>query len=340
MTPALERRKKVLLAPVEFLGRLRQETRLDDSYVVRDSIIIAGLTLPVLAVALAAELRARAGSATVAGVDPRAGLWSAVLLVLIAGLCWFAYRRLRELDTAFTTRKQLEHEVIRVAEFERTRIGQDLHDGLGQALTGIGFMSHALAHRLEKSVPGEAAEARRIGELVNAAIRQTREMARGLYPVELADNGLISGLDALVRGAEDLLDLDCRLSAQENANVLDRAKALHLYRIAQEAIDNAARHGEASLVRVSLSRRGSRVVLSVEDNGRGLPPSASTHGGLGLRIMEDRANLIGADFEMGRGEQGGTYVRCSLVHAQLPVELNTPRRDGSQAATTRRGDGS
>jgi len=216
--------------------------------------------------------------------------------------------------TDITERKLLEHTILEISGREQRRIGQDLHDGLGQHLTGIAFMSKVQEQRLaEKSQP-EAAEAAKIVRLVNEAIHKTRELARGLLPVQSDAQGLMSALQHFSSEVEDLFQIGCRFECEEPVLVPDEAAANHLYRIAQEAVHNAIKHGKARNIVIVLRAGNEGGVLSVQDDGEGIadpsPGSVGQQSGMGLHIMRYRVSVIGGSLEIARCGNHGTLVTC------------------------------
>lgn len=208
-----------------------------------------------------------------------------------------------------TERKQLEESILGISEKTRSEIGLELHDELGQQLTGIGFFGKMLENKLATRGMAEAADAARIVQGVAAAIDQTRTLARGLYPVELAENGLVDALEQLAHNTQAVFGVECTFKSLDPMVVYEDETAIHLYRIAQEAISNAIKHGKASRIQVSLQPDESGIHLSVSDNGIGLDRSTSSNPrGMGLRIMEYRASLIGATLDILHGARGGTIV--------------------------------
>jgi signal transduction histidine kinase len=208
-----------------------------------------------------------------------------------------------------TDRKRLEREILETASREQQRIGQDLHDGLGQHLTGITFMTKVLERKLTSKAPEEAKDAAEIGKLVIQALAQTRNLARGLFPAELERNGLVAALKELVTNVQDTCSVRCSLKADEKISVQDNVLATHVFRIAQEAINNSVKHGKAKIVDVTLSSNGDRIELVVSDDGTGISPEAKMDG-LGLRIMHYRARRIGGALEVATTEKGGTRITC------------------------------
>jgi two-component system sensor kinase FixL len=210
-----------------------------------------------------------------------------------------------------TERHLREKEILEISNREQLRLGQDLHDGLGQHLTGITFLSRALETKLSVRGIPEAEEVAEIGKLVMQALTQTRNLARGLFPVELA-SGVVQALKDLATTAEKLFNISCRLEADETIGVRNRTVAHHLFRVAQEAINNSVKHGRATQVLMNLRSDGDILTLTVRDNGIGLPDDAVQSKGLGLRIMSYRAQKIGGTLNIARGEEGGTVLTCSF----------------------------
>lgn len=210
-----------------------------------------------------------------------------------------------------TERHLREKEILEISNREQLRLGQDLHDGLGQHLTGITFLTRALATKLSGRGLPEAGEAAEIGNLVMQALTQTRNLARGLFPVELG-SGLLQALKDLAATAEKLFSIKCRLEADESIRVRNRTVAHHLFRLAQEAINNSVKHGRATQVALNLRSDGDVLTLAVRDNGIGLPDDATQSKGLGLRIMSYRAQKIGGALNIARAAEGGTVLTCSF----------------------------
>lgn len=210
-----------------------------------------------------------------------------------------------------TERKRMEREIVEVSGREQQRIGEDLHDGLGQHLTGITFLTKALERRLAPKSPEAAQEAAEIGRLVIQALAQTRNLARGLFPAELERNGLVAALRELTENVERTCGIRCTLQANEKISVHDNVLATHLFRIAQEAINNSVKHGQAKNVGVALDLRGDKLELTVTDDGVGFSPEVRMEG-LGLRIMNYRARRIGGELHVTPADRGGTRVTCAF----------------------------
>jgi PAS domain S-box-containing protein len=211
-----------------------------------------------------------------------------------------------------TERKRMEQAILEISSWEQRRIGHDLHDGLGQHLTGIAFMSKVLQQRLmDRAVP-EAGEAGRIVGLVNEAINKTRELARGLLPVVSDAHGLMGALQQWAGEVEDLFQVPCRFDCPDPVLINDVSVATHVYLIAHEAVSNALRHGRPAHIEMSLVARDGAATLTVEDDGIGLPRSPTGHTGLGVQIMNYRANMVGGSLDLRQRETGGTVVSCKF----------------------------
>lgn len=220
-------------------------------------------------------------------------------------------------------RKRLEKTVLDISEREQRRIGQDLHDGLGQHLTGIAFMAKVQEQKLtERQVP-EAADAARIVQFVNDAILKTRELARGLLPVVADAHGLMSALNQYASEIEDLFGIACWFQCEQPVLIHDAPMATHLYHIAQEAVNNAIKHGHAKTILIRLFAGEHEGTLLIRDDGLGIERPLGPHIGVGMHIMNYRAGMIGGTFEVRRDQPKGTIVTC-----RFPVEaMNTSSGD-------------
>jgi len=247
-----------------------------------------------------------------------------ILLTRLRALTDSLEVRVKERTTALTEqiaeRQRLERELLEVSEREQRRIGHDLHDSLGQHLTGAALAGQVLQGKLAARAAAEAADARKIVELVEEGIALSRTLAKGLHPIEFGAEGLMAALDELAAASTDLFRIFCRFDCESPVLVEDAAAARHLYRITQEAISNAVKHGKARNVTIRLEAGEDGTLLEVTDDGLGLPIHASKRGGMGLRIMAHRADMIGATFRASRGESGGTVVSCFL-----PQDGHLPR---------------
>lgn len=209
-------------------------------------------------------------------------------------------------------RRRLEKQLLSISDEEKRRIGADLHDGLGQYLTGIACLTTALRDRLAADSP-EAEQANHIAGLVNETLDRTRMLARGLCPVKVEQSGLYAALQDLAFEAAHLHGVKCQFKNGGPHLRFEPDTALHLYRIAQEAIHNAVRHGAADEISVRLTVDGAASQLSIEDNGRGFEPVGSEqHGGLGLHLMRHRSSLIGGTFRIQRRRPSGMVIECTF----------------------------
>ena len=209
-------------------------------------------------------------------------------------------------------RKRLEKTVLEISEREQRRIGQDLHDGLGQHLTGIAFMAKVQEQKLaERKIP-EAAEAAKIVQLVNDAIFKTRELARGLLPVVSDAHGLMSALQLYATEIEDLFGIACRFQCEQAVLIHDAPVATHLYHIALEAVNNAIKHGQAKNILIRLFAGDHEGTLIVRDDGAGIERRLAPHTGVGMHIMNYRA---GND----RRESGNPPRTATWHDSDLPI---------------------
>jgi len=223
------------------------------------------------------------------------------------------------LITDITEEKRLQREILFVSGREQRRIGQDLHDGLGQVLTGIGFLSRTLEKRLlAKSLP-EAEEASVITRLVNEAIGQTRMLARGLYPATLENDGLRAAIEELATSTETRFSVQCTFICDRHLDFRDNLVAIHLYRIVQEAVTNAVRHASPQRIIISLDVEDGRCILTVRDDGKGM--AAGHQSGMGINLMRYRARMIGADLTIQSTPGHGTAVICSFSSQATAVRL-------------------
>lgn len=209
-------------------------------------------------------------------------------------------------------RKLIERELLRIGDAEKNRIGSDLHDGLGQCLTGISCLSAALRDRLRQGERPEADDAATISGLVQEAIVQTRALARGLSPVQLETNGLEAALEDLTFHLQRLHNVECRFVAAGACDVPPPV-GLHLYRIAQEATTNALKHAQARRIVVTADFAAPAKVLRIEDDGVGFDPGAETGRGSGLSLMRYRAAMIGGTLAIVSQPGAGTRIACRFV---------------------------
>ena len=209
-------------------------------------------------------------------------------------------------------RRRLERDILRIGDREQQRMGQDLHDGLCQHLRGVALMSEMLEAKLRTREVPETDDAARITQLITEGVTQARRLVTGLSPVSPAPNGLMSALEALATTTEDLFGIPCAFTCAMPVLVDDAAIANHLYRIAQEAVNNAVKHSGGRRVLIDLTKHDGTIELTVRDDGVGLDSGVEHPQGMGLRIMAFRARMIDASLEILRGHERGTIVRCSV----------------------------
>jgi len=213
-----------------------------------------------------------------------------------------------------TERKRLEQEILEISDHEQRRIGSDLHDDLCQRLAGIRFSCDALKSSLTK-VPAAAGTAERVDKIaagLSEAIDRARMLARGLSPVALESNGLMSALQELTKGVQQLFGIECTFESRGKVAVNDAMAATHLYRITQEAINNALKHGRPTQLLVSLKKRDDKGALKIQDNGTGFETNGPRSEGMGLRTIAYRAGMIGADVEVKSQPGQGTQIICTF----------------------------
>jgi PAS domain S-box-containing protein len=256
---------------------------------------------------LQTELRSRRGRAREVLLDANA-FWENGRVVHIR---WF----IRDI----TRRKQLEREVLATSERERGAFSRELHDSLGQQLSGIAYLSNVLRDRLRDQGSSHASDAAHISHLLKKAIEETRRVSRGLSPVRPEPEGLHTALSELAAHTRAVFGVACGLRCPKPVLVEDSALATHLYRIAQEAVNNAIRHGHARRIIISLAHGRGGLTLSIVDNGKGIGALSPTRKGLGLRVMQYRTGLRQGVFSVRRRPAGGTEVRCTVPGSSLNV---------------------
>jgi PAS domain S-box-containing protein len=211
-----------------------------------------------------------------------------------------------------TERKRLEKEILEISGKEQRRIGQDLHDDLCQNMAGIAVMVSALENNLIKTDSTNAEKAAVISQLINETIIKTRNFARGLYPAAMEENGLPYMLEELSKKIEGQFDISCSLHIINKVPVEDNSTVLHLYRIGQEAVSNAIRHGKPQHIDINYKATSDEISLVVRDNGTGIPKNYKLSKGMGLRIMNYRANMIGGNLDIRRNGKRGTCLSCTI----------------------------
>ena len=210
--------------------------------------------------------------------------------------------------------KEAEQKIINISEETQQRIGQELHDDLGQHLTGIAFMSEVLFQRLKSQGNADVGEAQKITSLINEAISKTRKLAQGLYPVELKEAGLRGMLEHLASNVGSIHQIKCEVICTEECQINDSIAVINLFRISQEAVNNAIRHGGATKITLKIISTPTITTLEIIDNGCGIDDlvEGDAKGGLGMHTMRYRASLLGATLRMVALPDGGTNVAISL----------------------------
>jgi two-component system, chemotaxis family, CheB/CheR fusion protein len=203
---------------------------------------------------------------------------------------------------------------VEIAALEQQRIGEDLHDDVGQELTALGLLSDSLTDSIQKNSPADLALTKKIREGLNRALARVRAISRGLVSVETNAALLPAALLDLAARLSENSEVNCTFRADQSVEITNDLKARHLFLIAQEACSNAMRHGHARNIAISLSARGNLVVLQIQDDGDGMP--ARPEEGLGLRIMRNRASVIQGTFKIEPSISGGTEVTCTIFRDQ------------------------
>jgi len=235
-------------------------------------------------------------------------------LVGLAGIAMREQQRASNARIALLEHNQrLEKQIIDVSEYEQQRIGRDLHDGLCQFLAAIGCVATSLKTDLkERGLDKLALSASEIEKLLSESVEQARDLSHGLVPVQLDEAGLPAALQELAATTSRLLPVKCSFESAGQTGADQDGKATHLYRIAQEAIHNATKHGKAHKIDIRLSANASATSLSIADDGIGFPANGNAIDGVGISIMRYRANIIDGEFAIEAGARGGTIVSCTV----------------------------
>jgi signal transduction histidine kinase len=242
------------------------------------------------------------------------------MLELLPAVVKQAFERLerdRQLAAAHNALRESQSQLLTVSEREQRRIGQDLHDGLGQQLTAMEFLCHSLLQDLEApDLEARRAELRHqadgLGQRLREATAFTRALSHGLAPVTLDREGLMAALADLAVRTDALGPIRCQFECPVPVFVSDSLVAGHLFRIAQEAVNNALKHAQARALTVRLAQRKNGVALEIADDGRGLPKHRATAPGMGLEVMRHRANVMGAALRIESLPNQGVTVTCLL----------------------------
>jgi PAS domain S-box-containing protein len=302
--------QRVNRVQLELLGRTQEEVigHTVKNFIVEEEIaadVLARLAKGETLRDYRARLKERNGTVKHVLIDAN-GLWEGSGLIHSR---WFV----RDISR----RVELEREILAITEREQRRIGQDLHDDLGQQLAGIEFLTQTLAHQLSGMSRPAAARANEIAGMVRRTMVRARELARGLSPIGLESDGLMVSLRELAARTKKIFRVDCRFKCRGQVLIPDHSVGIHLYRIAQEAVSNAIKHGKASRIDIGLTKTSERIVLAVSDNGIGMPKKARKTRGMGLRVMQYRAGMIDASLIGQRQPDGGTTFVCSIKEASF-----------------------
>lgn len=207
--------------------------------------------------------------------------------------------------------RQLESQIVSISEAEQRRIGQDLHDGVCQVLAALTCSATELRGELEKrNLPAEAKTAGELARLLQSTVVETRDLARSLVPAHVGEVGLSLALESLTQSVSRLHGINCTFQSSGGEIDPDAAVATHLYRIAQEAINNATRHGKAKNITVALETVEDGVLLRVADDGSGISSAPPSNNGIGMAVMRYRARLSGGELAIESPQDGGTIVSC------------------------------
>ncbi len=290
----------------------------------------AAMSLLSVVVAVGGDVAAGASYST-----PLVPIWNALILLGFYLVVVWLVARLRSLQRTLESRvrdrtadlrremaerERLEEEILQVGEREQRRIGHELHDTLCQHLTATALAGQVTAEKLgARSLP-ESADARRIVDLVEEGIEMARNLARGLYPVEMEAEGLMAAFQQMAQAINQAGRIRCVFECASPVLIHNDAVATHLYRIANEAVLNAVRHSKASQIGITLAERDGTVKLTVEDDGVGMPEGPTQGGGLGIRIMAHRAAMLNGAFSIEPGATGGTIVTCAFRTPAAPPQ--------------------
>jgi signal transduction histidine kinase len=282
--------------------------------------LLLGLSVAVIAIV------AWTWSDLAAGI-PVLGFWNVGMafasFALFAGMLSKLRTLVRELDRRVlertaalqrevAERQRLDQEIAQVADRERHRLGQELHDSLGQHLTGTALAAQVLKEKLALRSASETTEAEKLVRYVEQGIDLTRNLARGFFSPELDADGLTVALHGLAENVTERFGIDCVFEGEESIRVPDSAIATQLYRIAQEAVANSVKHAAAQRITIRLGMTPSELLLAISDDGIGFPDRLPRSEGLGLQLMRHGASLAGASFDVRRNGQRGTLITCRL----------------------------
>jgi signal transduction histidine kinase len=234
------------------------------------------------------------------------------LRMLVRELDRRVLERTAALQREVAERQRLDREIAQVADRERHRLGQELHDSLGQHLTGTALAAQVLKEKLALRSASETAEAEKLVRYAEEGIDLTRNLAHGFFSPELDADGLTVALQGLAENITERFGIDCVFEGEESLRIPDSVIATQLYRIAQEAVTNSIKHAAAQQITIRLAMSLSELSLAISDDGIGFPERLPRSEGLGLQLMRHGASLAGASFDVRRNGQRGTIVTCKL----------------------------
>ncbi len=211
-----------------------------------------------------------------------------------------------------TESKQIEMAIFQAEERERQRIGYELHDGLGQLLTGISFSVQNLEEDLKEKMLPEAEDAKRISSIIDHAKKQVRRVAAGISPIQTDIEGLILSLKELADNTSKVFNVSCVFKYDKAVSIFNKPSIAHLFRIAQEAVTNSVKHGNPEHIEIGLSRKSDKIELLIKDDGKGFRTMVKQTKGMGLQIIGYRATMIGALIDINSDTNSGTEVKCSF----------------------------
>ncbi len=242
---------------------------------------------------------------------PVLGFWN----IGMASASYGVDERTAALEREMAEHRRLDQEIARVADRERRRLGHDLHDSLGQHLTGTALAAQVLKEKLAARAAPETGEAEKLVRWVEEGIDLTRNLARGFFSPELEEDGLIVALQGLAENITERFPTNCVFNGDESIRIHDSTVANQLYQIAQEAVTNSVKHAAAKQIDIRLALDGPELCLSIIDDGVGFPDKPQS-GGLGLRLMRHGAALSGATFDIRRNGKNGTIATCRVKHLE------------------------
>ena len=265
-------------------------------------------------------------------------VWDGVVRLMFFCLVMFAGWTLRQQGNAIRARlellersQRLEEEIIGISEREQQRIGRDLHDGVCQFLVAIGFTASMMKQELEKEAHKLACTAAEISNLLHDAAVMTRDLARGLSPVDRDEGGLESALEELASSTSRIAGIPCSFICPGPVPISENTQAVHLFRIAQEALGNALKHGHAKSVIIALEHSDNACFLRVSDDGAGFYSSGGERKGMGLSIMRYRARMISGTTEIQPNSPSGTVVVCTIEKGTQTIGRNFPTTSHSRS---------